>query len=171
MLQHLFSQRRSRQGSGHVTIPVIMLKRVLPHFGEAVTAVLKEHGLSDRAAQYRTGIDRITMADMRNGYVPRMEQVVRFARGFGLSVGDWLEAAGYERLDETVPPQPLSNAERLGAFIEHVARTYPGAEQLTIRLTGGLGRLHELTPEEMDDLLASIERNVAEILREEKNKA
>lgn len=73
-----------------------MQKRVLPPFGEAVAAVLSEHGLSDRAAQYRTGIDRITMADMRNGYVPRLEQVERFARGFGLDVDEWRVNAGYE---------------------------------------------------------------------------
>lgn len=83
-----------------------MRRRVSPEFGEAVQRVLKEHNLSDRGAQYKTEINRTTMSEMRNGYVPQLEQVIRFAKGFGLDVNEWLALAGYELMSSGDESQP-----------------------------------------------------------------
>lgn len=76
--------------------------RIIPEFGEAVTALLQGHGLSDRAAQNRTGIDRITLGCMRNGCVPRLELVERFACAFGEDVNEWRLQAGYPPIQAAV---------------------------------------------------------------------
>lgn len=88
----------------------VTTKRVRPEFGEAVSSVLKEHGLSLRAARIRTGIDHVTLSDMAAGYVPRLEQVERFATGFGLDVNKWRVLAGHPEVSPTDPaPLRISN--------------------------------------------------------------
>jgi len=151
-----------------------LMERTREAFGRAICDLLDGRGLSLRQARTRTGVDIDTLSRMRAGEVVRMDKIIQFARGFGLNPSDWLELAGYERLDGVgeggrVAEErgPLSNAERLAALIEEISRTHPGAEELTVRLCGGLGRLHELTAEEMDALEASIRRNVSEMLGEE----
>ncbi len=81
-----------------------LMKKVLPQFGEAVSRVLKEHGLSDRAAQFRTGIDRITLASMRSGYQVSLEKVEQFALAFGLDVNEWRALGGYQPLPGAARP-------------------------------------------------------------------
>lgn len=126
-----------------------MLKRVLPQFGEAVARVLEEHGLSDRAAQYRTGIDRITMADMRNGYIPRVEQVEKFARGFGLDVNEWREMAGYERVE--------SPSDTLLRGWDAICEEHP---TLDIPFPLKAGGVKGLTQENAEDILTEIRRKI-----------
>lgn len=72
-----------------------------PEFGEAVRAVLSERALSLRQQRRFTGIDHVTMADMCEGFVPRMERVLQFARAFDLDENEWLEQAGYGRVNES----------------------------------------------------------------------
>jgi transcriptional regulator with XRE-family HTH domain len=78
------------------------MKRVRPEFGERVKAELEKRGLSLRAARIRTGIDHVTLSDMAAGYVPRLEQVERFAIGFGLPINEWRLLAGFEPVDPDV---------------------------------------------------------------------
>lgn len=52
-----------------------------------------------RAADLKTGVNYNTISRMASGFVPEMESVVRFARGFGLDVNEWLELAGYPRIE------------------------------------------------------------------------
>lgn len=70
-----------------------------PEFGEWVLAVREERGMSQRAASYKTGIDRFTLADMEKGVVVRLELVEQFARGFGLDVNDARARAGFQPVE------------------------------------------------------------------------
>lgn len=63
-------------------------------FGERVRQVLGKMSL--RGAMLKTGIDHTVIGKMRMGFVPRSETVIRFARGFGLGVNEWLVLCGYE---------------------------------------------------------------------------
>lgn len=125
-------------------------KRVRPEFGEAVTRLLQEHELSLRAARIRTGIDHVTISDMASGYVPRLEQLEAFARGFGLNVNEWRELAGYERLDEK------SGAEILGEGIHalwlQIRRPIP------IDFSG----MEDITPEGARSILADLDQQARE---------
>lgn len=95
-LQH-FLARGYPNGIGRVTLPVML--RTNEEFGRQVSAVVKSHSLSHAGAAIRTGVDRFTISQMMKGAVPRLEQVERFARGFGLDVNEWRELAGYEVLE------------------------------------------------------------------------
>ena len=77
--------------------------RIDPAFGEAVTRVLAAHGVSLRGQRLRTGIDHMTMKDMKAGVIPRLEKVEAFARGFGLEVNEWRVRAGYEPVADGRP--------------------------------------------------------------------
>jgi hypothetical protein len=79
---------------------VCLMPGVNEAFKRAVCGELDSRGLSLRQARIRTGIDIDTIGRMRQGDVPRMDKIVAFARGFGLPVNDWLELAGYERIED-----------------------------------------------------------------------
>lgn len=131
-------------------MPVRMLEattvqRVNPAFGDAVRRLLESHGLSLRAARIRTGIDHVTLSDMAAGYVPRVEQVEKLARGFGLDVNQWRELAGYPRVEGD--PSPESVLADLGALsdelppdVPRVTRE-PDPESVEVRAHTGLDRL------------------------------
>jgi transcriptional regulator with XRE-family HTH domain len=98
------------------TAPV---RRINPEFGEWVTRLFQEHGLSLRAARIRTGIDHVTLSDMAAGYVPRLEQVERLADGFGLDVNEVRERAGY-------PPVRTSAEPTYEHLLNHTVQAYGG---------------------------------------------
>jgi len=77
--------------------------RIDPAFGEAVARVLAKHGLSLRGQRLRTGIDHMTMKEMKAGVVPRLEKVEDFARGFDEDVNEWRVRAGYEPVEDHRP--------------------------------------------------------------------
>lgn len=82
-----------------------VMRPLNPTFGAKVTQIVDEHGLSLQGTSFRTGIDRYTIGQMKKGYVPRMERVLDFARGFGLNENEWLGFAGYEPIE--APPQTM----------------------------------------------------------------
>ena len=82
---------------------------------EAVKRILAEHNLSLRGQRARTGIDHVTMLGMTNGIVPNEGTIIRFARGFGLDINEWLELAGYERLPESGPERLLRGLREIAA--------------------------------------------------------
>lgn len=123
----------------------VTTKRVNPAFGEAVARVLDSHGLSLRAARIRTGIDHVTLSDMRAGYVPRMEKVVQFARGFNLDVNEWLELAGFDPLPESTDPADL--ASRLLDAVEGEADPAPLTYEPDFSGEAMYGLTGDLSPE------------------------
>lgn len=112
---------------------------------EAVKRILAEHGLSLRGQRARTGIDHVTVLGMTNGIVPNEGTIIRFARGFGLDINEWLELAGYERLPET-------GAERLYRGIRDLQRRF--GYTLSVDFMGGP---ESLTVEQAEKLLAMLE--------------
>jgi hypothetical protein len=90
------------------------MARVNPEFARRVCEELDRRGLSLRQARIRTGVDIDTIGRMRAGDVPRIDKVIDFARGFGFSINEWLELAGYE------PILPASMDEAVEATM-HVA--------------------------------------------------
>ncbi len=122
-------------------------------------AVLAEHGLTLRGQRARTGLSHVTVMGMTQGYVPEMQSVVKFARGFGLDVNEWLELAGYEPIvapagDADAP----TVAARLGAGLIELGRRFH-RKDLTVREMGGWD---SLTHADVDRILASLERELEE---------
>jgi hypothetical protein len=120
-------------------------------FGEAVSRVLDERGLSLRAQRALTGIDHDTAAQMRQGVIPRMDKVIQFARAFGQSVNDWLEMAGYE------PIEPEWDPDRALMLGIRQIQEETGAD---FQISAGELQLKEATPEEVVAILAAIRSRV-----------
>lgn len=78
---------------------VLMAEKHTP-FAAAVKRVIKEHGATYRSQRARTRVPHSTIVGWMQGIPPSMGGVIAFARGFGLDVNEWLELAGYERLEE-----------------------------------------------------------------------
>lgn len=100
------------------------------------------------------------MADMRNGYVPRLEQVEKFARGFGLDVNAWRAKAGYEAVEPAPGNEsPLQRLHRLrDAFAAYCARLGAGEPAVPFASVGA-----EIPDNEYaDDLLRSVVESHAE---------
>jgi hypothetical protein len=133
-----------------------MQKKVLPQFGEAVSRLLADRGLSDRQGQYKTGIDRITIADMRNGYVPRLEQVERFAAGFGLDINEWRALAGYEDI--------RSGSDLLLAAVQQMREENPGLDVFGL-LNFADGK-RTFTVAEAEEMIEHLRADVEAVLRE-----
>lgn len=121
-----------------------------PQFGAAVTRLLAEQGLSQRAASYRTGIDRFTLADMQKGVVPRMEKVLEFARAFDQDENQWLELAGFERVGTE------SGAEVLAAGLLALYRRH--RKPIPVEFQDE----EHLTPESAREILRLLEEQLAE---------
>lgn len=63
-------------------------------YGEAVKAVLDEHGCTFRSQRQRTGLPHSTVGGWVNdGIPPSEEKALQFARGFGLPEDEWLKKA------------------------------------------------------------------------------
>lgn len=125
------------------------MRRVDPGFGERVSEIVREHGLSHAQANIRTGIDRFTISQMMEGYVPRVEQVERFARGFGLDVNHWRELAGYERIE--------SPSDTLLRGWDEICQEFPHLEIPFPLKSGGV---RSLTQEAVEAILTDIRRKV-----------
>lgn len=109
-------------------------------FGQAVTTLMQERGLSDRAVQYKTGVDRLTIADMRNGCITRLEHVEAFARGMGEDVNKWRVKAGYPAIISTEETRLRNGLQRAlnvltGGYIPN-PHTHAVAEILRDTLKG-----------------------------------
>lgn len=76
-------------------------------FAEAVQQVLDERGLTLRSQRQRTGLAHSTILTWLQGVRPRMEAVIQWANGFGLDVNEWLELAGYARIETREPPSRI----------------------------------------------------------------
>lgn len=77
-----------------------MPKRI-PEFGAAFSALLAERGLSLRDVRDLTGVNHVTISDMRKGYVPGLETFLQVLRGLGLDAHEWLPRAEYDLLPES----------------------------------------------------------------------
>lgn len=132
----------------------LLMSHLRPDFGEAVRRLLDGRGLSLRQARIRTGIDIDTIGRMRSGERVRMDKVVDFARGFGQNPNDWLELAGYPRLDTNTEPASLEGVERLVERLLALQQAHPGATIPVPRLSGGV---RTLTVEEADAIADDIE--------------
>jgi|GEM_PF-6753041 len=139
-------------------------------FAEAVCRTMdnwRGQRLSLRQARMRTGVDIDTLSRMRHGEVPRMDKVVAFARGFELDPNDWLELAGYERLDKpresSTPPPGESDQERLR---EHVAGMVERLRAQGVELDPQVGTYYggasSLTVDEIIHTLEAVERRILE---------
>jgi plasmid maintenance system antidote protein VapI len=93
----------------------------------AARQVLRERGLSLRAAAALTGLNHVTIRNMARGVPARPETVLRFARGLGLPPAEWLALAGHAALVEDRPAVP--------------ARQTAGGESGYERLVRGLAEL------------------------------
>jgi transcriptional regulator with XRE-family HTH domain len=116
----------------------------------AVRAALDARGLSLRGAMLKTGLDHVTIAKMASGFVPRMETVVRFARGLGLEETEWLRRAGYE-------PTTPSTADAVRA-LSHI---HPDDPILRGDVTAK-GNRGFVTRQELEDARKLIDRLIAE---------
>lgn len=106
--------------------------------------MLEEHGgMSYRAADTKTGVSYGTISNMAAGRVPEMENIVKFAVGFGQDVNEWLRLAGYDPMPDPTPEQAA------GVLLDAAATnelTYGGElVGLEIRLADG-----RLTPEVLE---------------------
>lgn len=119
-----------------------MRRQISEAFGKAVRQVLESRqGMSIRAADRRTGINHVSIGRMAEGYIPEMETVVRWARGFNLDVNEWLRLAGYDPLGTETPQQRFwarfgEAHARLAAEGIHLPapafdRDYPGWDNLS----------------------------------------
>lgn len=54
----------------------------------------------------RTGVNRGTVAHMRNGIVPGEVSIIKWADAIGESAKDWLRYAGYSYLADRILPYP-----------------------------------------------------------------
>ncbi|MDO8732117.1 MAG: hypothetical protein Q7L55_06040, partial [Actinomycetota bacterium] len=105
--------------------------------GSAVRLVLEKHGLGYRAQERRTRLDHVTVSRMASGYVPSMPTVIQFAQGFGLDVNEWLELAGYPRIEPSLTDSVrtvVTHAEELTyepEFDEVDVSGFHGAENLS----------------------------------------
>lgn len=118
-----------------------MMRKPQPRLSEAVRAVLDERGLSVRNAAIRTGIDRLTLANMLDGVAPRLEIVEEFARTFSLDVNEWRLLAGYEAIRETDPDRLVdglaaAEPDRLTGALIRGLQEYPQLRQTIDRAFG-----------------------------------
>lgn len=59
---------------------------------EAVRMVRKERGISQSKLSERSGVPQTSISDIEHArYSPRLDQVSRIARAFGMEVGDLLQ--------------------------------------------------------------------------------
>jgi hypothetical protein len=70
-----------------------------------------------RAADGKTGVNYNTISRMASDFVPEMESVVKFARGFGEDVNAALVLAGYE----PVGAAPAEASGYTGAYLQQLA--------------------------------------------------
>lgn len=68
--------------------------------GAAVQKVLDDRGLNPRSQRRLTDVNHVTAGQMAAGYGATMETVVKFARGLGLNVDEWLVRYGYAPLGD-----------------------------------------------------------------------
>ena len=120
-------------------------------FGEAVSRLLDERGLSLRAQRLWTGIDHDTAALMRQGVVPRMDKVIQFAQGLGLEINEWLVLAGYDPLEPGWDPDRALMAGIRRIRAETGVDFQISAEEL---------QLQQETPAAVEAALAAIRRRV-----------
>lgn len=127
-----------------------MRRRQIEELAVRVKAVLEQHGsagvpMSLRAADRKTGVNYVTLGRMHEGFVPEMESVVRFARGFGLDVNEWLTLAGYDPITATDPAGSGADSEENP--LDYLQREI-GKLTLALAARGRSG--------ELDDLLGPI---------------
>lgn len=77
-------------------------ERINLEFGAWVKSLRLARGLSLRAARIRTGIDHVSLSGIEDGYVPRIEQVLKLAEGYEIEPNEALERAGYARIRPSV---------------------------------------------------------------------
>ena len=63
-------------------------------FGQAVTALLAERGLSLREVEAATGLSHALVRSLRQGHVPKYALLRRFIDGLELDRNEWLTLAG-----------------------------------------------------------------------------
>lgn len=127
-----------------------------PKFGEAVKAVLAEHGLTLRGQRVRTGIDHSTMKNMCDGWPTTLERVEQFARAFHLDVNEWRELAGYPRVQADELSEEDQFELALGRGLRELARKYH-RRRVTFRNFGGL---EGLTLADVPRILAELEEDL-----------
>lgn len=138
------------------------MPKIIPAFGAAVARLFQERGLTPRSARAITGINHMTLHEMRQGVVPSVDLLIRFCRKLGLSLAEWLRLAEYdELLDALAPASPTLYEEGETILLDGM-----------LALTEKYGRhfgfhpQEPLTPESARRMLAELE----EALRQQHEK-
>jgi hypothetical protein len=118
--------------------------------------------MSLRAADYRTEVNHVTIGEMTRGRIPQMESVVKFARGFGLDVNEWLAAAGYAPLAGAAAAK--TPTEALGEGLWQLKQKY----ELPRLVIGNWGGITELTHADVARILGEVEEDILAELEEER---
>jgi len=114
--------------------------------------------MSNRGADRKTQVNYVTIGRMAEGYVPEMESVVKFAQGFGLDVNEWLELAGYERVEDPAMKQALDAVSVLMRGLRELQAEFPGQVVPIPRFPGDA---RSLTLEQVRSVLDDIRRRLA----------
>lgn len=137
--------------------------------GDEIERVMRQRGISYRAAQIRTGISPSALLRWKRGSRPRMAQIIQWAEGIGEPVEKWLKLAGYDpsvarhlfsARHNRIPPPPVQvqaaaqnapdAATRVEILAEYVARPEWGLP-IDRRILSGM------TPEQKRMLIRVVE--------------
>lgn len=140
----------------------------------AAQAVLAERGLTLRAAGELTGLNHVTVRNLRLGVAQRPDTILKFARGLGLDPNEWLELAGHTALaagmdlesgepalPAVAPASDTDSENGYGRFVLGLAELYTELGR-PIPVSLDLEQARRMTPAQAEETLTTLRRQAEE---------